>query len=352
MVIKMNKKLLIFTVIVLIFFSIKVLYQRNDYTEVTESAYVSSMGLEYNNSNNEYTVYMYILNNYNLSLSEYGQTLPNDIGYICVGKGKTISEGIAMINKQSSIRLQYSHIRTVILKNNFFNKNNLLALCTLVRQSPDFFPTFQVYTTSNDLMDIYNVKNFSGTSAYYTILINNATLTKPSKVVFSNLINNIYLDTYTTEIPILKVSNDVFFEQEKELPSIDVDGYSYITDDYRLSSFSFDNYHALYALNNLSRNVLVFKDFDYLIHEYYIKKYYKKNTLTIKITIKGTFIYNPKNLTSNELYESLKQQMTDNLIELKESMDSYLIDVYNIDYLSNRKHSYLDTTLNVDVTIM
>lgn len=348
----MNKKLLILSTLILIFFSIKVLYRRNDYTEVTESAYVSSMGLDYNHATNEYTVYMYILNNYNLSLSEYGQTLPNDIGYICVGKGKTISEGIAMINKQSSIRLQYSHIRTVIMKNTFFNHKNLIALCTLVRQSPDFFPTFQIYSTSNDLMEIYNVENFSGTSAYYTILINNATLTKPSKVVFSNLINNIYLNTYTTPIPILKVSKDVFYEQEKELPSIDVDGYSYLTDDFRLSSFSFDNYHALYSLNKLSRNVIIFKNFDYLIHEYYFKKYYKKNTLTIKIMIKGTFIYNPKNLSNNELYKSLKQQMTENLQDLKKAMDAYHIDVYNIDYLSNSKHSYLNTTLDVDITIM
>lgn len=342
------KKLLIIIIIIFSFITIKILYQKNDYTEINETAYVSSMGLDYDYSTNSYTVYMYILNNFNLSSSDFGQSFPNNIGYISIGKGPTIPSAIENINKKLSIRLQYSHIRTLIMKNTFFNKTNLLNLYKLIKSSPDFFPTFQIYTTSNDLFELYNIKNFSETSAYYTILINNKNLNEPLKVVYTNLINNLLIDTYTTPIPTLKISTDTFYEDENSLPSLSIEGYSYLTEDYKLSSFTFTNLHALYSLNNLSKNILSFNNFDFLVNEYYIKKKYKDSTLKITITIKGNFVYNKDNISINEL----KKAMINNLLLLKETMDSYKIDVFNIDYLTNIKYSYLKTDIDVKINII
>lgn len=340
------KKLLTILIIIFCFISIKILYQKNDYTEINETAYVSSMGLDYDNSTNSYIVYMYILNNFNLSSSDFGQSFPNSIGYISIGKGTSIPSAIESINKKLSIRLQYSHIRTVIMKNTFFSKTNLNNLYKLIKSSPDFYPTFQIYTTSNDLFELYNIKNFSETSAYYTILINNKNLNEPLKVVYTNIINNLLIDTYTTPIPTLKISNDTFYEDETNLPSLKIEGYSYLTEDYKLSSFTFNNLHALYSLNNLSKNILSFDDIDYLVNEYYIKKKYNNNKLKISITIKGEFLSN-KNDT-----KALKEQMINNLLLLKETMDNYKIDAFNIDYLTNIKYSYLKTDIDVNINII
>ncbi len=351
MVIKMNKKLLKL-ILILSFLTIKILYKKNDYTEINECAYVSSMGLDFNNETNTYTVYMYILNNFNLSSSDFGQSFPNSIGYISIGTGTTIPEAIENINNKLSIRLLYSHIRTLILKNTFVNKNNLLTLYNIIKKLPDFFPTFQIYSTNDDLFKLYNIKNFSETSAYYTVLINNETKNKPLKVVYTNLINNLLIDTYTTPIPLLKLHTNSFYEDESELPSLSIIGYSYLTNDYKLSSFTFNNLHALYSLNNLSNNILIFNNFDYLVQDYYIKKKYKNNKLQILITIKGTFINNTLNQTNQELKDNLTQQMKENLIILKQTMDNYNIDAFNIDYLSNKKYSYLSTPLDINIKVI
>lgn len=338
--------------ICLIGLSIGVLSQKNDYTEMTESSYVSSMGIDYHQDTDQYIVYLYILNNYNLSISDYGTSEANKLGYICKAKGSSIPDALSKLNRQSNIRLQYSHIRSVVIKDNFFNKKNINLFYNLIRFSFDFYPTFSIYTTSDDLMEVYNVKNFSDTSAYYTILINIDGLNKPKNTTFLNYANDILVPTFTSSYPVIKVKKTNFFEEEEELTSLDISGYSYINDDFSLSSFDFDNLRGLKHLDRLSKNVLSFAEFDYMVNEYTLHKKIKHNCLYIKITLRGGFISINTDKTNSELIDILKKHVRDDLQKLKETMDSYNIDVYNIDYLTTHKNSYLDTKLNISVNII
>ena len=61
---KIEKITLALLIFIIISITVGVLSKKNDYTEVTEHAYVSSMGIEYNLGSDSYTVYLYILNNF------------------------------------------------------------------------------------------------------------------------------------------------------------------------------------------------------------------------------------------------------------------------------------------------
>ena len=349
----MNKAKSIFTIIITLIvsiFTIIVLSKKNDYTEVTANAYVASMGLDYSEEKETYTVYLYILNNFNISRSEYGTASPDSLGYICKGEGKSIAEALSNINRYSNIRLQYSHIRTLVLKDTFFTRRSILHLYKHIKLSTEFYPTFYVYTTSDDLLKIYNVNNFSETSAYYTILINNDTINKAKEITYLDYINDILISTYTTSYPILTVSEDIFYEKDNPITSIDITGYSYMTDDYLLSSFTFNNLNGLKHLNKLSKNVISYKEFDFLVFEYKLKKKLTNKTLKINITASGTFV-NKQDSTKDYTNELIKKITTD-LSQLKQTMDEYHIDVFNIDYLSGIKDSYLTTNIEYNIKIL
>lgn len=352
----MKKKIEKITLALLIFIiasiTVGVLSKKNDYTEVTEHAYVSSMGIEYNLDSDSYTVYLYILNNFNLSISDYGLSEANKLGYICKETGISIADALSKINKQSNIRLQYSHIRSFIIKDNFFNKVNVLNLYNHIRLSLDIYPNFSIYTTSDNLMDIYNVKNFSDTSGYYTILVNTDSINKPKNSTYLNFANDLLCSTYTVPYPIIKVSQDNFYENNEPLTSLDISGYSFITDDYTLSSFSFDNLRGLNHLNRLSKNVLSFEEFDYLVNDYTFRKKMIGQTLQVNIILRGAFISNKKNYDNDTLTKLLIEHIEKDMNQLKEVMDNYRIDVFNIDFITKVDYSFLNTNIKVIVNII
>lgn len=349
---KVEKIVTALLVFVLVSLTVGVLSQKNDYTEITENSYVSSMGIEYNLDDNTYTVYLYILNNLNMSITDYGTSEANKLGYICKDTGISIHDAIAKINKQSNIRLQYSHIRSVIIKDTFFNKKNTHILYNQIRLGLDIYPTFSIYTTSNDLMEVYDVKNFSDTSAYYTILVNIDGLNKPKNATYLNFANDVLLPNYTVPYPIIKVNHDNFHENDNSLTSLDISGYSFLNDDFILSSFSFDNLRGLNHLNRLSKNILSFKEFDYLVNEYSFHKKLEKGVLQISIFLRGAFVGINGDYTDKELIELLKDYIKSDMNELKETMDNYNIDVFNIDYLKNKKNSFLNTKIKLNITII
>ncbi len=346
---KITTGLLVFFLISL---CISVLSKKNDYTEITENAYVSSMGVDYNLDSNTYTVYLYILNNFNLSIPDYGTAQSNKLGYVCKDTGISIPDALSKINKQSNIRLQYSHIRSVIIRDTFFNKKNLYLFYNQIRLSLDFYPTFSIYTTSDNLMDVYDVKNFSDTSAYYTILVNIDGLNKPKNTTFLNFANDLLMSTYTVPYPIIKVDKSTFFEDDKALTSLDISGYSFLTNDYLLSSFSFDNLRGLNHLNRLSKNVISFKEFDYLVNDYSYKQKLSNNKLIINISLRGAFVGVSVDYNEQKLINKLKSYVKNDMIELKTTMDNYNIDVFNIDYLTRVKNSFLKTEIEVIVNII
>lgn len=342
-----NKNIfLILISIILIIIIIPIITEKNDYSEISANAYISSMGIDYDEN---YIVYLYILNNFNNTRSEYGSSNPDVLGYICKGQGKTIQEALSSINRNSNIKLQYSHIRSLIIQNNFFSEKHIKNLYKLIKLSKDFYPTFNVFITYDTLDTIYQVNNFSETSAYYTILVNTDTINKSQNTTFLDFINDILVSTYTPAYPVLQTSNDVFFENDKAITSIDITGYSYLKNDFTIQTFTFDEIQSLKHLNRLTNDLITFDDFTYLVYEYEIKKKIKNNKLKLTLYIKGTFTY--KENLNIDYTNILKNNITKDLQNLKIKMDLENIDVFNIDHLTNKKDSYLNMEVKTLVFI-
>lgn len=327
------------------------LYKKNDYNEITQSAYVSSIGIDYDIKTNEFIVYFYILNNFNLGTSQFAQGEATNLGYVTKGSGKSIPSAIQSIKLSSNIRLETSHIKSMVLKDTFFNYNNIYDLVNYMKNSPDFYPNFIVYVTSDEIKNIYEVNNFSETSAYYTLLVNNQGINKPRLTTFIDFINDVLDNNFTAMYPLIKSKKDTIYDYNKEYTTLFIDGFGFITNNTQLSIFKYDNLFGLSYFNPLKKGVLSYNDFDFLVYEYYYNESLNSNTLIITIKIHGKIILNKTNKENNELFNDLTKNIEYDLNKVYNTMNSYNIDIFNIKH-KNKNINYKNIKINYNINIV
>lgn len=351
----MKKNELIITLIITIilsFFTIITLNKKNDYNEITQGAYVSSIGIDYDLSTKEFTLYLYILNNFNLGQSEFAISESKNLGYIAKGKGNSLAKALSAIKNISNIRLELSHIKSMVIKDTFFNNQNLLKLIDFIKYNPGMYPNFVVYVTSNGIKEIFTVQNFTETSAYYTLLVNSKGINLAKQTTFTNLINDLLHQNYTESYPVISSNTDTIFDKEDNYNTLEITGFGFITNNSELSIFNYSYLNGLKYLNPLSKSILSYDNYDYQVYEYYKKIKVKNNTLIINITIHGKIISNRLNNNSIELIERFKEDIKKDIITLKSTMDNYSIDIFNVNYLSKNKSNYKDVNLEINIKVI
>lgn len=338
-------------IIALVIFTIITVVSKTDYMDVTQTAYANSIGVDYDLETNEYIIYLYILNDFNLGQSQYAIGESSTLAYTATSRGDTLQEALWKITINTNIYLQYSHIRTMIIKDTFCNNNNIYLLYQFIRTTPEFYPNFHIYTTSNELSEIYKVENFSDTSAYYTILVNSKGNSKTVKTDFIDLSNDLIRPNYTIRYPHLVATKTVFATNKDPYVSLYISGYSYFSHDYTITSFKWDTLPGLKLLNLLSGSVYTFDNFDIKLNEYHFKTRITENKLIVKIKIQGHFTNNTSDKQESELLELAQEKLKNQLVELKLTMDTYNIDVFNILHLSNGKIDYHNCPIEYEFAI-
>lgn len=338
------KKLVIFITLLLCFATLQ---RTTDYVEVSEMSFVSSIGFDYDQETSEYLVYFYIINKFNLSLSQLALGSNDVLAYIAEGKGTSLNEAFNMIKKNTSIYYRFSSIQTIVIKDTFVDNNHLLALCDFLIDSVEVYPNYIVFFTKDKLVDVYKIGNFSETSSYFTILVNSTTKNDYLKCNFSTFCNDLYVKDCTIPYPTLKVTEDIFYDQNDYFNSLSINGLAFIQNDNQDVHFYDSLYPQLKWLSPLRSNIINFDKIDYQIKQYKISYHINKNKLKIKVKIKGYATNNAENLDYQTINNIVYQKIYKDLYDLKKIFDEEKIDVFNINYISNYQCNYLNTGIEV-----
>ena len=116
-------KKIVFTIIV--FLSIFLFFISHNHRSITEITYVNSIGIEYNTNTNEFIMYFLILNNYTIAQSGNSPTFTNTHSYIAKGNEKSLLDAENKIRNNSNTKFDLSHIRSLIINDNFFINDNV-----------------------------------------------------------------------------------------------------------------------------------------------------------------------------------------------------------------------------------
>ena len=346
------KKILFFILIIL---SLFVFLTTHDYRSITQITFVNSIGIDYNIETDEFTMYFFILNNYTFAQTGNSASFTNTHAYTAKETDKTILGAENKIRNNSNTKFDLRHVRSLVLSEDFFTNNNLKHLMNYFVNNINYNPSFEVYTTSDDLSELYKIEHFSEVSGYYTILVNTQNNIPVNHVTYNNLCNDILIPDYTVAYQKIKLKKGVIESGEEKYVSLNFDGCSFINESNQLTSFKYMNLHGLgYFVTNSNRSIVIKNNndvYNFLPNKFKIKHYIKNNKLLIKIDIDGTFFNNNLGLYENELKNILINKIKSDIIIMNETFVNYDIDYFNISYRYKNKYNYKEIELDFEFNI-
>lgn len=304
------KKILL--IILLLISLLCIPYYNNDYIDITHMVNVSSMGIEY--QNNEFKVYAYVINNYTMSKNDYNTSPNSKAATIITSSSNTIEEAFFKLYDSVFVKLNFSHIETLVLQENLMSSKYISELISYISLNNDFYPKFNIFITSEKLQKLFNIDYFNDTSSYYNILTEYKSEIEHHYTTFIDLINDFNELNYFIMYPSLKLKENIL-RDDNIGTSLYIDGYYYLNDGmiYKIKYEENPLLYFLYSTNDIS--------FTYNNKNYYL------NSLSIKtFRLNKKFyllIYSKSNYT-----ESFKNLIKNNLISLYNKN----IDVYNLKY--------------------
>lgn len=353
----MKKLLYIF-----IFFDLFLLVGCFDYQEVNSVHYAASMGIDYNESDHNYTVYIYIINNLNLTQIELATTEGDKLAYVAKSSDLSITIALDKIYENSEIIIDLHHLKTLILTKNVCTDIHLKNIRTFLINNYANYLNFSVILTENDISEIYKVQNFTETSAYYTLLTNSSNYNKYDVPRAHDFLNDVISNDYNLTYPLINISYDTFNKNEDEYITLYLRGLGALNKINTAVFFEESEYLGVKYLNNLEnyRLSIIYNNqvlaFD--LHTFKLKKELKNRILTLYYTIDTSVIINNYvNETETNFLDSktiLMHEITNTVNYLWEKSLVNEVDLFNLQHLIKVKHykySYQDVNIRFKYSI-
>ena len=325
-------KKLIITLIIIVAF-LPFFTKKNDYKDISKVVYISSIGLDYDENNKEYTIYYYILNNFNLTGAQISSSNIDDLSYMVKISDTNFAKAFSSIIKKTNIGIHYTHLKTVILSNNFVGQIPILDFYNYIRDLNQIYLNFYLFTTDSKIEDLYNIQNFSDVSAYHTILINPNLIKTYKLVTFIDFAKEILKPNYTFLIPHISSVSDTFFKQDKEYLSLEMDGYSILQNDYSIKTYITKEYQSLRWLMNLPDQHFQIDEYEIYLKDGKYKIKNKEDKIIIYYKLSAVLNLNPKNEKLVDVKEKLEKKIADDIIEFITLTKDNNIDIFNLNYL-------------------
>ncbi len=318
---------------IIIFSFIPFITKKNDYKDISNIVYVSSIGLDYDNVTNEYIIYYYILNNFNLTSAQISSSNIDDLSYTVKVQEKNFAEAFSSIKKKINNSINYTHLNTIILSRNFIGKDHLLHLYHYIRDLTSIYLDFYIFTTDSEIEDLYNIRNFSDVSAYHTILVTPNLIKTYKLITFVHFAKLILKPNYTLLIPHLTSVMDTFSKQDSDFLSLEIDGYSILKNDFSYKTYLAKDYPQLLLLINLQDQTFSIDEYELYLKDgkYKIKKL--NNDILIYYKIYAVINLNPNDENLVNIKEKLEPKIQTIIKDLINATKQDNIDIFNINYI-------------------
>lgn len=329
--------------------------KNEDYHSITQTSFVNSIAVEYDQETNNFTMYFFVLNNY--LFGQIGSNAPEGTtsAFISKASAKDLFLAEQLIRENSNIMFDLTHIRSIIIHENFFIGDNAKKLMYYFQNNFNYFPSFQIYITSDEIIKIFQIQNFSEVSAYFTILVNTQTNLPVPQVSFNSFINDLLDENLTTCYSTITTVDGLFVAENEKFISLEFDGSTFINNDLQLCSFKYDNLPGLKYFTNLNNKKMEIKyeenSFFISINKLTIKNHVKSNHLVISINLDSKVIDNYANLSNQQIKDYIRLDFTNNLNQMLDTLYNYDIDFFNIKYRYQNKYDFKSLPIKYNFTI-
>ncbi len=195
---------------------------------IQDLTYIVAIGMDYDETSEEYIVYLQGLNFANIAKQEGGKPVGPVPIYIASARGESINLAIGKLYKKSEPPIYFGHVRTLVLSQKLVNDRAEQVLEEIARNR-SVRHRLRLVTTKESIEEVLNTKALFDYPAVYTVLYREKGKglaqdeLNPTSLLY--FLRDYYEPMGIAKIPVVKIDRDTWFADE-DYPILYLDGFS------------------------------------------------------------------------------------------------------------------------------
>lgn len=327
------------------------LVSTHDYSDISRSIYVNSIGFDYDKETKEYIVYFHMTNPVMYSTTELAGSDAEKSYIQTEVKGKNIIEAIQTVDNNSNQEIRLTHITSIVLSTNFATYENIELINKYVKTHEQLYPTPNMFVTDSDIKEIFEIINVDGISPNFSIITDVSPDTTYKMTRFQTFSSDISENKGTISFPFIKLRKDIWSKNSEVINSIELNGKQFITKEKSLTVFEKD-FPGILFYEDFEDNTCIFEDFSVLFQRYKVKtRVIDEKNVEINVSstgrIQNSFLEEDKKI--NDMIHDYIVKFIDFSIE--NDLDIYQVKDLMYRYNKSSGFELKTTTFHVNVSI-
>ncbi|KON88190.1 spore gernimation protein GerC [Sporosarcina globispora] len=210
---------------------------------IQDLTYIVSFGMDYDEEQDEYTVYLQGLNFMNVAKQEGGKSAEPVPIFVASAKGETLNLAVRKLYKKSEPSLYFGHVKTLVISNRIV-QHKFKEVVEEVGRNRSIRPTLQIVTTDEDIEKVFNINALFNYPAMYTILFiketYEVTQNEIRPVALMNFLREYYEPMNAAKLPSVKIDK-TSWKAEKDYPVLYFDGYTVFQNRKYIKELAFED---------------------------------------------------------------------------------------------------------------
>ncbi|MGG4489350.1 Ger(x)C family spore germination protein [Metabacillus idriensis] len=195
---------------------------------IQDLTYVVAIGMDFDEAENEYVVYLQGLNFANVAKQEGAKSVDPVPIFIATARGETMNLAVSKLYGKSEPPLYFGHVNTLLLTNRLIQSKSGEIL-EEVGRNRSLRPTMKVLTTEEKIEDVFNVPALFNYPAIYTVLFKEKFSQKAENelkaITMMNFLRDYYEPMGTAKIPSVKI-DESSWKADKDYQVLYLNGFS------------------------------------------------------------------------------------------------------------------------------
>ncbi|MEK3806694.1 Ger(x)C family spore germination protein [Bacillus sp. FSL H8-0547] len=195
---------------------------------IQDLTYIVAIGMDYDEAEEEYVVYLQGLNFANVAKQEGAKSVDPVPIFIATGRGETLNMAVSKLYGKSEPPLYFGHVSTLVLTNRLI-QSKAGEILEEIGRNRSLRPTMRVFTTEEKIEDVFNLPALFNYPAVYTVLfkskINQLAQNELKAITMMNFLRDYYEPMGTAKIPSVKI-DEGSWKANQEYPVLYLNGFS------------------------------------------------------------------------------------------------------------------------------
>ncbi|MEM5018416.1 Ger(x)C family spore germination protein [Metabacillus indicus] len=195
---------------------------------IQDLTYIVAVGMDYDEAEGEYIVYLQGLNFANVAKQEGAKSVDPVPIFIATARGETLNLAVSKLYGKSEPSLYFGHVNTLLLSNRLIQSKSSEVLEEIGRNR-SLRPTMRVLTTEENIEDVFSVPALFNYPAVYTVLfkakINQLAQNELKAVTMMDFLRAYYEPMGTAKIPTVKI-DESSWKADQDYPVLYLNGFS------------------------------------------------------------------------------------------------------------------------------